>query len=196
MSEYDEQSGACAECARLREALIEVRDNAEVQKSGVAPHAFARVERIARAALAAAPCAECAPAASPLSAPFTSPAFWTCPVCGSGAAERVESCEGFVDIADPEEGETEDVDARHPIVYRPEYVERLRANCARLREALAWALDEISFASRDDTGGVSCDYCCAPAQRGVVPMFKHTEQCEYARARAALRAPSTQREET
>jgi hypothetical protein len=88
--------------------------------------------------------------------PFTSPAFWICPVCASGAAERVESCRGFIDIPDHELGETELVDATHEIVYRPEYVERLTARAVRAeeeRDAMRVALLEIRDKSEHDSAG-------------------------------------------
>lgn len=45
--------------------------------------------------------------------------WWTCPVCRSLCGPAVEDCEGFIDIPDPELGETELLDATHSIVWRP-----------------------------------------------------------------------------
>jgi hypothetical protein len=118
-----------------------------------------------------------------LCAPFTSPAFWICPVCASGAAERVESCEGYVDIADPEEDETEDIDARHPIVYRPyEYVSRLTARLAVLSDALERVAPECGVFGPDDR----CVFCYEMFPGNNPADCKHDANCAWVAARAAL----------
>ena len=45
--------------------------------------------------------------------------LWTCPECGMRLyGPGTEGCTGYVDIADPEQGETEDRDYSHPLVLR------------------------------------------------------------------------------
>lgn len=57
----------------------------------------------------------------PLPAPEP-PKTWTCPTCKALLGWPLEYCEGGIDIADPELGETEDKDETHERVYRPGFL--------------------------------------------------------------------------
>lgn len=122
---------------------------------------------------------------------------WECSACRAWLHWSVSSCEGHIDVADPSQGELEDIDATHATVRAPPFppllARRVMLDAVAKFNATEHGFLLLSTRLVEELGrGLElqltpkyCDQCGCPS-----PDTGHDSSCPYAPTKCGARGPS------